>query len=169
MLRVVTELSPMTIMQLPHLEAGDHLLYGADGSLVSWLIRHKTWSDVSHIEIYAGNGQSLASRNGVGVNMYPLRINSLRYVLRPLRPMNMLKGLEWFYNTARYQKYDFKGLMCFYLAVKHGSHDRMFCSEFATRFDRQSDYQPFHSAWDADKVAPGNYLMSPMFNWIMSP
>jgi hypothetical protein len=54
--------------------------------------------------------------------------------------------------------------MCFFLAVRQGSPKKQFCSEFATRFDRKAGLQSFNPEWDADKVAPGNFLMSPAFD-----
>lgn len=67
--------------QFPELRPGDLLLYGG-GSLAAWLIQFRTWSDVSHVEIYLGGGRSLASR-AAGVDIYPLRVLNLRRVLRP--------------------------------------------------------------------------------------
>lgn len=153
---------------LADLKKGDHILYGPS-SLMGYVIGIKTWAPVSHIEIYTGNGKSFASRDGKGVNEYPLRTSDIRYVLRPKDEFyNFERASEWFYNIAQGQKYDWKGLLCFTLAVKQGSQDRMFCSEFATRFDREALIKPFADEWDADKIAPGNFLMSPSFLWVYS-
>ena len=147
---------------------GDCLLYrppsfkpGLRG-LTSWLIGRaiaiKTWNNISHVEVYAGEGWNVASRDGVGVNKYPLRTAGLAKVLRPVSPIFMADAMAWFENKACGQKYDWLGLMCFTLAVKQGAKDRMFCSEFATRFYREGHLQVF-GQYDADKIAPAQFLM----------
>ena len=146
---------------------GDHLLYGPGYSIVEHIVCIKTWCWVCHIEIYIGGGRSIASRNMIGVGQYPLRLAQLAYVLRPVSfsPPNVEAVMEWF-KTVDGEGYDFLGLMCFFLAVKRGSLDRMFCSEFACRADRPMAINSFARHWDADKVAPGNFLMSPAFEII---
>lgn len=150
----------------PTILPGDHLIYGSSGDLISLAISVKTWSPAVHIEIYAGGMQSVASRNGIGVNLYPYRDKQLIAILRPNIPFNFAKGMNWFYSEAKGQGYDWLGLFCFTLAVKQGSPNKMFCSEFATRFDRECGLHSFHPNWDADKVAPGSFLMSPAFDWV---
>lgn len=146
-------------------ERGDLLLYRSPG-IIDWIICVKTWSPVAHCEICAGGGRSWASRNRIGVNDYPHRSEGLQAILRPKAPLNWEAGEKWFKETAKGQKYDFVGLMCFYLAAKRGSPDRMFCSEFLTRLYRKLDFDAIHPNWDADKVAPGDFLMTPAFEWI---
>jgi hypothetical protein len=150
---------------LPELEPGDALLYRPN-SVAGWIIAVKTWSPVCHVEIYTGGEMSVASRDGRGVNRYPLRWKQLAAVLRPAERFLLPAAEVWFEKRARGQKYDWLGLLCFTLAVKRGSPDRMFCSEFATRFYRQGGFQVVHRRWDADKVAPGSLLMSPAFEWV---
>ncbi len=148
-----------------NLEPGDCLLYGPS----AWydrVIEVKTWSHVVHCEAYIGNGMSVASRNGVGVNSYELRKDDLAHVLRPHPDFKFDAAMKWFREKARGQKYDWLGLLCFTLAVNHGSKDRMFCSEFLTRWYRVGGVNAFHPGFDADKVAPGNFLMSPVFDWV---
>jgi hypothetical protein len=161
-------------MNLPILQPGDHLLYDVDSwsdpwsSLVDWAIRVKTWSTAAHIEVFDSGGLglqfALASRT-TGVNRYPFRAQGLRYVLRPAN-WNHARAVYWFEKTARGQKYDWLGLFCFTLAVKRGSPDRMFCSEFARNLDRPAMCQSFADSWPGDKTAPGSYLMSPAFDLI---
>lgn len=64
------------------LKPGDVLLYRPKG-IFGYLIRVKTWHRISHVEVYLGSGLSSASRDGQGVNLYPLRLSELAYVLRP--------------------------------------------------------------------------------------
>lgn len=154
-------------MNLPPLLPGDHLLYGPS-NLIGRLICLKTWSPCCHIEIYIGAGKSVASRDGIGVGKYNLRLNQLVAVLRPKPPADMMAtAMTWFDQTANGQKYDFLGLLCFFLAAKRGSPDRMFCSEFATQWDWRAGIESISRKWSADKVAPGDFLMSPAFDRIL--
>ena len=107
----------------------------------------------------------MASRDGEGVNQYDFRRDHLAYVLRPKAPLDMPEAIAWF-ARVRCEKYDWLGLLCFTLAVKQGRQDRMFCSEFATRFDRWGHFQPFSPLADADHIAPAQFLQSPEFNVI---
>lgn len=158
---------------LPQLQPGDTLLYNTPGDFVDWVIRVKTWSPAAHIEVYVGDGCSVASRNGIGVNRYSLRGEGLVAVLRPAVPVDVARGMAWFYakgpNGERPpcgQGYDFKGLMCFALAAKQGSPNKMFCSEFARNWYRSTSWDPFHPDWNSDKIAPGTFLIIPSFNHV---
>lgn len=142
---------------------GDHLLYNIDklwpdpgGYLQDLVIRVKTWSSVAHIEVYDGNGMSLAARAD-GVNRYAFRPDGLEIVRRPMH-WDHAKAQAYF-ETVRGQKYDWKGLMCFTLAVKQGAPDRKFCSEVARNLGRAAGSQAFDRDWSGDKTAPGNFLM----------
>lgn len=159
------------LAELEDLRHGDHLLYGRSGSIFDWIVSVKTWSKAVHIEIYAGDGMSMASRNKLGVNLYGFRREQLICVLRPklLGASTIFeRGFRWFSEIARGQKYDWMGLLCFTLAVRQGSPDRMFCSEFANNFDRVCGLGAFASDWPGDMTAPGNFLMSPAFDKIWS-
>ncbi len=149
------------------LREGDCLLYG-QSDLFGALTCLKTWSDTAHVEIYAGAGYSVASRNGKGVGRYFTRYDQLLHVLRPKTEFNHDAAQGWFYREACGQKYDWLGLLCFTLAVKQGAPDKMFCSEFAAKYYRAGGFDPFHPGWHADKIAPGNFLMSPAFDWFWS-
>ena len=147
------------------LRAGDIILY-RPSSLIDWIIAIKSWTKVSHCEIYAGEGRSYASRNGIGVNDYPLRHDHIAAIRRPLHEFDFSAARVWFYAKAIGQKYDWKGLLCFVLAVKQGTKDRMFCSEFATRFYNRGQFQPFDPNWDADRVPPSFFLVTPLLETI---
>lgn len=139
---------------------GDVLLYAGKG-VFSRLIQIKTFSWVSHCEVYAGDGESLASRDGEGVGRYPLRLEGLYAVARPKGALDWQAGLEWF-ATVKGQRYDWLGLLNFYLAAKPDRSEvqKMFCSEFATRLLRRCGFEPFQARVDADRVSPGLYLTS---------
>ena len=139
------------------LQPGDALLYYDNRSLVDWIIGVKTSGRVGHIEIYTGQGMLVASRNGIGVNRYALRLDGLVVARRPLVMLHPESAESWFIGHARGQKYDFLGLLCFWLAVKRGSPDRMFCSEFALRFYRRAFCQPFNPDQDADRTSPFDF------------
>lgn len=147
---------------------GDCLLYADDG-LISKLIRVKTWSDVSHCEVYTGGGRSVASRDGIGVGEYPLRVAGLQYILRPNEPFNPKAGMFWF-RGVNGQGYDWLGLLKFFTLGK-GSQTKMHCSEFETRWYRKAGLVPFHPTVDADLVSPGMFLTSGAFDriWMRSP
>lgn len=173
------------------LEPGDLLVYGPKG----WLdlfnqvtIRRTAWGYGCHVEIYHGpvvdkecldhhHGDgwfstsmrfaysSLASRNGLGIHTYPFRREQLIAVRRPINPINYNKARLW-YHKVEGQKYDWLGLLCFTYAVRSGSKDRMFCSEFATRFYRHGGVSPVQDWMDADTVSPNDLLKSMSFRTI---
>lgn len=153
------------------LQPGDCLLY-RPASFFGWLIAVKTWNKISHVEVFShrlGNVDwSYASRDGIGVNRYSFRTAQLSRVLRPNGLLNLNSAEGWFKIEARGQKYDWLGLLCFTLAVKQGSPNKMFCSEFATRWYRAAGFHPFADGYDADKIAPANFLVSPNFTEIWS-
>ena len=149
-------------MTMPQLLPGDVLLYRG-GGFWSWAIRVKTWADVSHVEVYVGEEQSVASRDGVGVRRFPLRTTGFYAVLRPRLPFDSRAAVAWF-ETVNGQGYDWMGLVNFYLAKWRGRENgRQFCSEFATRFLRAGGVEPFTPEADADTIAPGEFLKSGAF------
>ena len=145
----------------PDLLPGDLLCYRGTG-FFSRLIRIKSWSELSHVECYFGCNVSGASRDGEGVGSYPLRLDGLYYVLRPVPPVDLAAARLW-HETVKGQRYDWKGILVFTLAVKQGATDKMFCSEYATRFYRAGRCEPFQPGFDADRVAPGTFLTSGAF------
>jgi hypothetical protein len=150
------------------MEPGDCLLYSAKG-LFGAAISVKTWHSTAHCEIYVGNCCSAAARDGLGVDIYPVRGEQLQYILRPKLSMNISMALAWFIKQAQGQKYDWLGLLRFTWRKKYvfkGTDNRMFCSEFLTRFYRAGGFEPFSTCVDADDVAPFEFLTSPMLDLI---
>lgn len=140
------------------LQPGDVLLYSGDG-FFSTLIKLKTWSTVSHCEVYDGYSFSVASRDGKGVGRYPFREDGLIAVLRPIAPFDTFTAHTWF-TTVDGQEYDWLGLLSFTSAKYQGQENgKMFCSEFATRYLRAGNVDPF-AGYDADGIAPGEFLKS---------
>lgn len=153
---------------LSDLRAGDCLLYYTHHDLVDFLIAFKTWTFVAHMEIYEGAGKSVASRNGIGVDRYDLRTKGLVGIRRPIGILDIEAATQWFETKARHQKYDWLGLAVYYLAARHGSPNRMYCSEFGTRWYRNAAFNPVDPDWDADRTPPMLYLPSTAFSWIYS-
>lgn len=149
----------MTAADLVYLlRPGDVLLYRGT-SVWSALIRIKTWSDVSHCELYVGGarGQTWASRDGQGVGTYPLRRDRLVAVLRPLAWD--LERARVFHRSCLGQGYDWWGLMRFF-TLGQPTLDKQFCSEYVTRLLRAGGVEPFARDYDADRVSPGMFLVS---------
>lgn len=146
-------------MSEPSLRIGDVLLYGGNG-LFSRLIQIKTWSRYSHVEIYDGNGLSVASRDGIGVGRYQVRLDGLRVILRPLAKFDPTPARLWF-STVDGQPYDWFGLLSFMSAKRQGRNNwKQFCSEFAVRYLRAGGVEPFTKTTDADSIAPGEFMKS---------
>ena len=149
-------------MSEPNFRVGDLLLYSGKG-VFSRIIQIKTWSKISHCEVYDGLGWSVASRDRIGVGRYQLRIDGLAAVLRPKGIFKPSRAHAWF-RTVDGQKYDWIGLLSFMDAKRQGKENwRQFCSEFAVRYLRAGGIEPFTSYTDADSVAPGEFLKSQAF------
>ena len=156
-----------TINDFPELMPGDILLYGGT-DLVSRLIQFRTWSDVSHIEVYVGDGRSVASRNGVGVGKYELRVDGLRRVYRPKLIPDFAKGITWF-ATVDGTKYGWADLLRFYLIDV--PTEGLICSEFGDLFFRNCDLPLFNTNYPEGAVCPGDYekisdlLVEEIWSW----
>ena len=143
------------------LKPGDVLLYRPD-SVWGWLIAVKTWHPISHCEAYVGHGMSVASRDGIGVGIYPTRFAQLTRILRPAPPINLEAAMTWF-NAVSNQGYDWLGLFRFLTWRDHHPHDKQFCSAFLTRWLRHGGVVPFAPEEDADAIAPCSFLLSTAF------
>jgi hypothetical protein len=148
----------LEVVILPSLRPGDLLLY-APSDPIDWVVAIKTWHRYSHCEVFDKPGDSLASRNGIGVDRYDFRKSNLSRILRPPASYNHRKATEWF-DTVRGQGYDWAGLLCFTLAVKQGSPTKQFCSEFACNLYRAGGFEPFELDVSADTVAPCTFIYS---------
>ncbi|HEX3058067.1 MAG TPA: hypothetical protein VHP62_01825 [Usitatibacter sp.] len=136
---------------------GDVLLYAGTGAN-DWVISIKTWSKVTHCELALSTTESAASRPGLGVHTYPLRVDDLTHILRPNKTLDMV-GVKTFHQQCLGQAYDWWGLMRFY-TLGEQSLDKQFCSEYLTRLLRHGGFEPFQAEDDADLVAPGTFLYS---------
>lgn len=151
------------------LKPGDCLLYKPKG-FFGWLIKLKTWHNIAHCELYLGDGKSAASRDGIGVGIYPWRNTELAYILRPTYPLDWAGFWKWF-RTVNGQKYDWVGLLRFawFQEIPAGKDDKQFCSEFLCRAYRSLSAKVFSDTDDADAIAPGDFLQSPNLTVIATP
>ena len=138
---------------LPALVEGDILLYHPSG-VFGHLIAVKTWHRVSHVEIYVGAAQSVASRDGVGVGQYPLRLAQLAFALRPRVPLNWTAGLAYF-ESMKGQPYGWWDLFEFVGAPVN--RKGIVCSPFAAGLLRACGWPVFPTD-PIEKVAPFQFL-----------
>ena len=160
------------INNFPALEPGDILLYGGN-DLVSRLIQFRTWSDVSHIEIYVGDGCSVASRNGIGVGKYPLRTAGLRRIYRPklvagMPSFDFDEAMRWF-ATVDGTKYGWADLLRFYLIDVPTTG--LICSEFGDLWFRKGRLPLFNLNYPEGAICPGDFekisslLVEQIWSW----
>lgn len=135
------------------LRQGDVLLYRPVG-IFGRLIQVKTWHSISHVEVYDGNLQSVASRDGEGVDRYPLRVSELAYVLRPNVLMDFNAGHRYF-DTMKGTPYGWFDLLAF-VGVTHNFRG-IVCSPFATGYLRACGWNVFPLD-PIDKIAPFQFL-----------
>ena len=144
----------------PELKPGDVLLYGGT-DLVSRGIQFRTWDDVAHVEIFAGNQLALASRNGLGVDRYLFRAEGLRYVRRPhaLTAEQWKAGLAWFEMQARGLPYGWGDLLRFYCVDVPTKG--LICSQFAARFFRECGAGWFAADYPEGAESPRDFKVTP--------
>lgn len=155
----MSEFSNFTSILLP----GDVLLFNRS-STFNWIIRVKTWSRFSHVEVVTGPTRTFASRNGEGVGFYNVDERGLALVLRPTVPFDVDAAIKWARDTNVVgQGYDWLGLLNFtYARLASRENNKMFCSEAATRFLRRGGLDPFPYN-DADTISPRDFSVCPLF------
>jgi hypothetical protein len=158
-------------MNLPiALQPGDTLLY-SKSDVFGLITSIKTWSPAVHVEKYEGDGQSLASRNGIGVNRYPVRAAQLCAVLRPNQPINMAAVKKWFEvrfdrqtrRGVRGRPYGWLDLLRFY-GMRIPTNGWI-CSQFAASADRAGGLNSFAKQYYAGTIDPGDFFLSPAYDW----
>lgn len=137
---------------------GDVLLYRAKG-LFGRIIALKTWHNISHVEIFVGNSQSVASRDGKGTGLYPWRLTELELVCRPIVAFDLAKAMVWFHEQP-HCGYGWADLLQF----MGWNVDRkgIVCSPFATLFSRAGGLDPFNGE-PPNKIAPFEFALSPVY------
>lgn len=136
-----------------YLQAGDTLLYRPAG-VFGWLISVKTWHRISHVEVYDGNYHSLASRDGLGVGRYPIRLSELAYVLRPTAKLDLAAGRRWF-DAMKGTKYGWWDLANF-VGIPVNTPG-IVCSPFAAGFYRAAGWRVF-PVDPINRIAPFQFL-----------
>jgi hypothetical protein len=136
---------------------GDILLYNTD-SIVDDLIDLKTWSDVAHVEIYVGDGWSVASRNGLGVDLYPYRPDSLHKVRRLSVPFDKENADTWFNSGVKGQKYNWASLAEFFNI--HIQSQGFICSVFAANYLRYGGCELFAPDYEISKISPRDFELT---------
>jgi hypothetical protein len=148
------------------LQPGDILLYQGR-SLMSWLIRIKTFSPISHVEMVAFEGFSYASRDGIGVGTFPFREDGLYAILRLAVPLTdfELEALDRAQKAYDGLPYDWLGLFGFF-GPSHGidGQSKAFCSEHIARLFKLAGRPLFGVAYPSDKVSPGMFLACPLLD-----
>jgi len=147
------------------LRPGDLLLFNRNG-FFNKVIRIKTWSHISHVEVFGhrvnGDSTVYASRNGEGCGYYYMDTDGLAQIIRPTGKFSIKAAEDWFNREQIWtQGYDYFGLLNFmYARVVGKRNGRMFCSEFAARFLRAGGLDVFGDM-DADTISPRDYLILP--------
>jgi len=144
------------VIRQEQLQPGDVLLYGPTG-IFGRLIALKTWHSLSHCEVFIGGGQSAASRDGLGVAIYPARLHDAKHALRPTTSFNLPRALAWFTVHAKGQPYGWLDLLAFLGVSK--DMPGMVCSSFATQFLRAGGVPVFRDE-PANKIAPFQFVTS---------
>ncbi len=131
------------------------MLY-ASPDLVDRVIEVASDDDVAHIEVYAGGGTSWASRNGIGVGLYPFRSVGLKYVRRPVKPLNLVLVNAWFptVNGAPYGWGDIAANVGVNLNLAG-----MDCSHFVAVLCEVGECPQFDSVYPKDKIKPAHFKL----------
>lgn len=146
------------------LKPGDVLAYYSK-TPIGLIIRVKTWHKITHVETYIGDGKTIAARIRGGVDIYPLDLEGVVGVYRPIPPFDLRAAMDWFNAKAKGQSYDWLGIFGF-VFQNAGALTKQFCSELCTRFSRAGGVEPFQPKEDADKVAPFQFSTTPVFREI---
>lgn len=129
-------------------------------SLFGKVIATKTWMDISHVEVYLGDGVSAGAR-WEGVDAYPVREDKyLCVVLAPAEPFDLERAKVWFYSSAQGLKYDLWGMRIFYRLIDKANPNRMWCSEFVAEFYRAGGFDPFNPNLSSERIAPAQFLQT---------
>lgn len=139
------------------LQPGDCILY-RPVDVFDWAVALKTWTRVSHVEVYLGDHQSVASRNGQGVGLYDVRLHDVAAVRRPDRVFDLEKALRWFDSCAEGQKYGWRTLLTFILLNNSPVDGHMICSEFAAEFYAHGGYPLFAPDWPSYRTPPSLFV-----------
>jgi len=157
-----TKLSPFTFRLL---QPGDCILY-RPVDVFDWAVAVKTWTRVSHVEVFIGQHTSVASRNGKGVGMYPVRLHDVAAVRRPGPGFDLERAMRWFDACAEGQKYGWRTLLTFIFLNSSPIEGHMICSEFAAEFYKAGGLPLFASDWPSYRTPPSLEVATPQLTTI---
>jgi hypothetical protein len=146
------------------LQPGDCLLY-APSDVFDWGVVLKTWTRVSHVEVFIGDSYSVASRNGKGVGKYPVRLDHVAAVRRPGPQFDLAAAMNWF-GTVDGQKYGWRTLLSFVLLNNNPIEGHMICSEFTAGFYRAGKNPLFAADWPDYRTPPSLEVATPSLTTI---
>ena len=135
---------------------GDTLLYNKQ-SIVNDLIDLKTGDDVAHVEGYVGDGMSVASRNGIGVNIYPFRADGLKMVRRLAVPFDKERADQWFNSGIKGQPYNWAALGEFFNLSIDGQG--FICSVFWAWYLWHGGVYLFAPEYSLEKISPRDFKL----------
>lgn len=143
------------------LKPGDILVYSGS-SLLSRLIKLKTYSEWTHVALYIGDGKQREFREGIGAQECPFTIKNLAMIRRRNAPWDKEKS-DVFWREVNDQGYDYIGILWSFFARRQGrDNNSMFCSEYLIRDDRRAcEGYLVSDETDADGVAPADIVRSP--------
>lgn len=156
------KLSPFTERLLV---PGDCILYRPT-DVFDWAVALKTWTRVSHVEVFIGDHTSVASRNGKGVDMYPVRLQDVACVRRPGPGFDLEKAMRWFDACAQGQKYGWRTLLSFICLNSSPVEGHMICSEFAAEFYKAGGHPLFAADWPSYRTPPSLEVATPALTTI---
>lgn len=143
------------MVQIDRLQPGMVLLYKPTSAFGKMIVFH-TGGPCSHAELYAGGGASVASRDGQGTGLYPLRTDDLGWVLRPVTPFDAAKASAWF-TAQPHQKYGWSDLLQFCGYPVNGNG--VVCSPFVVYVLRAGGVPVFKDI-APERIAPNDLLLS---------
>lgn len=149
--------------RLPFLQPGDTFLYRPT-ELIGAIIALKTWTWLSHCEVYIGDGMSLAARIQ-GVNLYPTRIDrSLRFIRRPWLVRGRGFDANAAYNAASPlfgRPYDISSFESFFNPWSKNRHSNRVCSTLTAAYLKGGGCLLFNPALDQDDISPAQLWQTP--------
>lgn len=149
------------------IKPGAVLLYNTPGDLIDVIITRT--GPAAHVEFYEGDGQSLASRNGIGVNRYPFREEGLIGILNPKVQDGTLdayvKAFTAWFETVKSDGYDWRGLEGFVVDSVTQSQGHWFCSAFVAKGSTMAGFPLFNVDWSPSLITPSDFFKTPALKW----
>lgn len=142
------------------IKPGSILLYNTPGDVVDEIITRT--GPAAHVEFYEGNGKSLASRNGIGVNRYDFRSAGLIAILET--DVDVAAFSAWF-ETVIGDAYDWSGLMGFVEGRVTQEAGHWFCSAVIAKGFQMVNFPLFNHLWNASLIDPTDMLKTPVPRW----